>query len=199
MKMIPAIVATLALASGTAVGATEAEPEPTDPPVEPLAVYKDPVGDVPAGAPDLVSCAISEPWQSLVSFTFEFAAEPPLSYDVESMTTGEFWVGLTTNPAAVFPDDITHILGVHGATLEEEAVTGATLFDTSLAEGDPTFWRVVDVEVEGATLTLAVDRKLIGDPEDLYFLGLAAAEGQDGVDTCPDARELGPGRYQLGG
>jgi hypothetical protein len=146
-----------------------------------------------------VSVGLLRSWQSLVSFTFEFAAEPPLSYDVETMSTDELWVGLSTEPEAIFPDDVTHILGVHGATLEGEAVTGATLWDASLIEGDPVFWRVVDVEVEGSTLTLAVDRKLIGDPDPnkLHFVGMAFAG--DVGDFCPDVQELEPGRYQLGG
>ena len=200
VSRILAAAAALALASTSAVAATEVEPEPTDPPIVPLAIYEDPVGDVPGGeGPDFVSCSVSEPWQSLISFTFEFAAEPPLSYDLETMTTDELWVGLMTEPVAVFPDDVTHILGVHGATLEKEAVSGATLFDATRAEGDPVFWGVVDVEVEGATLTLAVDRKLVGDPEDLYFVGAVSAEGQEVGDFCPDVRELELGRYQLGG
>jgi hypothetical protein len=190
----------LVLVSASAVAASDAELEPTDPPIVPLATYEDPVGDVQGGrGPDIVSCSIAEPWQSLVSFTFEFASDPPLSYDVETMSTDELWVGLSTDPSAVFPDDITHILGVHGATLEEEAVAGATLWDASQIEGDPVFWRVVDVEVEGPTLTLAVDRKLVGDPDDLYFVGIASAEGQEVGDFCPDVQELEPGRYQLGG
>jgi hypothetical protein len=99
----------------------------------------------------------------------------------------------------VFPDDVTHLLGVHGATLEEEAVTGAAMWDATRTEGDPVFWRVVDVEIEGATLTLAVDRKLVGDPADLYFLGMASAAGQEVGDFCPDVEELESGRYRLGG
>jgi hypothetical protein len=200
VSRILAAAAALVLASASVVAATEVEPEPTDPPIVPLAIYEDPVGDVPGGeGPDFVSCSIAEPWQSLVSFTFEFAAEPPLSYDLETMSTDELWVGLTTDPAAVFPDDVTHLLAVHGATLEEEAVTGATLWDAALADGDPVFWGVVDVEVEGTTLTLTVDRKLVGDPDDLYFVGVASAEGQEVGDFCPDVQELEPGRYQLGG
>ncbi len=192
--------AALVLASATGVAAAEVEPEPTDAPIVPLAVYEDPVGDVPGGAgPDFLSCSIAEPWQSLVSFTFEFAAEPPLSYDVETMSTDELWVGLSADPAAVFPDDITHVLVVHGATLEQEAVSGAPLFDATLTEGDPVFWGVVDVEVEGTILTLTVDRKLVGDPDDLYFVGIASTEGQEGGDFCPDVQELERGRYQLGG
>ena len=200
ISRILTVAAALVLASATGVAAAEVEPEPTDAPTVPLAIYEDPVGDVPGGTgPDFVSCSIAEPWQSLVSFTFEFAAEPPLSYDVETMSTDELWVGLSTDPAAVFPDDITHLLGVHGATLEQEAVSGANLFDATLTESDPVFWGVVDVEVEGTILTLTVDRKLVGDPDDLYFVGIASTEGQEVGDFCPDVQELEPGRYQLGG
>ena len=190
----------LVLASASTMAGDETEPEPIDPPIVPLVVHADPVGDVPGGdGPDIVSCSLAEPWQSLISFTFEFAAEPPLSYDVETMSTDELWVGLFTDPAAVFPDDVTHLLAVHGATLEEEAVTGATLWDASQVEGDPVYWSVVDVEVEGPTLTLAVDRKLLGDadPDELYFVGMVSAG--DAGDFCPDVQELEPGRYRLGG
>ena len=194
---IAAVAATTLLAGTTVAGDDEAEP--TEPPLGPPVVYEDPAGDVPEGTPDIISCGVSEPWQSLVRFELEFASQPPLSYDLETWTTDELWVGLMTEPVAVFPDDVTHILGVHGATLEKEAVSGVTLFDATRAEGDPVFWGVVDVEVEGATLTLAVDRKLVGDPEDLYFVGAVSAEGQEVGEFCPDVRELELGRYQLGG
>ena len=197
---IPSIMAAMLLTSASAVTTTGAEPEPTDPPIVPLVTYEDPVGDVPGGeGPDFVSCSLSEPWQSLVSFSFEFASDPPLSYDLETMSTAELWVALATDPAAVVPEDATHLLGVHGATLEAEAVTGAALWDASQVEDDPVFWRVVDVEVEGATVTLAVDRKLVGDPDDLHFVGIVSAEGQEVGDFCPDVQELEPGRYQLDG
>jgi hypothetical protein len=191
---IPVVIATSILVSAAAVSASEAEPT-----AQPLARYEDPVGDVPDGfGPDFVACSVSEPWQSLVGFSFEFASEPPLGYDLETMTTDELWVGVTTEPDALFPDDFEYLLIVHGATLAEEAEAGASLFDTTQAEGDEVFWGVVDVHVDGATLTLTVDRKLVGDPEELYFLGLAVAEGQDDVDLCPDAqRGPGEGEFRL--
>ena len=123
----------LAIASMGAAVAADDPVVPTDPPVVPLAVYDDPVGDVPGGAgPDIVSCSFSEPWQSLVSFSFEFAEDPPLAHDPGSMSTDELWVGLTTAATAVFPEEATHLLAVHSATLEEEAATGGTLCFTFL-------------------------------------------------------------------
>jgi hypothetical protein len=186
----------LALVGGLSSVVVAQEAEPT---AEPLARYEDPVGDVPGGiGPDFVACSVSEPWESLVSFSFEFASEPPLGYDLETMTTDELWVGVTAEADALFPDDFKHLVIVHGATLAEGAESGVPLYDTTQAEGDEVFWGVVDVNVDGATLTLNVDRKLVGDPEELYFLGLVVAEGQDDADVCPDAqRGPGEGEFRL--
>jgi len=201
MRLIATVATTIMLCGATANGATDAEPEPTDPPLGPPVVYDDPVGDVEGEGPDFVSCAVSEPWQSLISFRFEFASEPPLGYDLETMTTDDLMVGVATEPDAVFPDGMQYILGVHGATLPEEAENGSPLYDTTQPEGDEVFWGVVDTDVDGPVLTLTIDRKLLGDPEALYFMAGAASEGQEGgdaYDACPD-EDLGPGEYVLVG
>lgn len=199
-RVIAAITAAAMFAGVAANAAVDAEPEPTDPPLGPPVVYDDPVGDVPGG-PDLVACGVSEPWQSLVSFRLEFAEEQLLSYDLETWTTDELMVGIATKPDAVFPDEVEYILGVHGATLETEVKTGSPLFDTNQPEGMEVFWGVVDADVDGPALTLSVDKKLLGDPDVLYFRAGAASEGQDeagGYDACPDEDE-GPGEYVLYG
>jgi len=199
--VIAATSAALALALATATTASEAEPEPTEPPLGPPLVYEDPRGDVAGTGPDLLACGVSEPWESLVSFTLEFASEPPLSYDLETMTTDDLWVALSTKPGPLFEGDMEYALIVHGATLPLEETTGSGLFDATASEGDEVFWRVVDVDVDGSTLTLAVDRKLVGDPDTIYFQVAVGSEGQDeasGYDMCPD-EEAGPGEYVLYG
>ena len=200
-KRIVAAITTAALVTGVATtAATDAEPEPTDPPLGPPVVYDDPIGDVPGG-PDFVSCGVSEPWQSLVRVRLEFAAEPPLSYDLETWTTDELMVGMATKPDAVFPDEMEYVLGVHGATLETEVQTGSPLVDTTQPQGMVVFWGVVDADVDGPVLTLTVDKKLLGDPDVLYFQAGAASEGREeagGYDVCPDEDE-GLGEYVLYG
>jgi len=195
------ILVAVAAAFLLAAPASAAELEPADPPLGPPVIYEDLVGDVDGEGPDFISCGASEPWGSLVSFRFEFASEPPLSYDLETSTTDEMMVGLATTPNAVFPDGLEYILGVHGATLSTETEIGSTLYDTTQPEGDEVFWRVVDVDVDGAVLTLTVDRKLLGDPEAIYFAAAVGSEGEDGTsshDMCPD-EEDGPGEYVLVG
>jgi hypothetical protein len=199
-KHLPLVVAAMLLGASAAV-ASDSGPEPTAEPLGSPVSYEDPAGDVAEGAPDIVACGVSEPWQSLVSFTIEFASEPPLSYDMETWTTDEVWLMLFTGPEAVIPDDIEYVMGVHGATLAEEEKRGSTLFDTTRPQGDEVFWGVVDAEVEGPVLTLAVDRKLVGDPEVIYFHAAATSEGQgeaNRYDACPDEEE-GPGEYVLVG
>jgi len=194
--LVSAMAATLLLAAPTV--AADDEAGPTGPPLGPPAVYEDPAGDVPEGAPDLISCGVSEPWESLVRFELEFATDPPLSYDVETWTTDELWVMVATEPGAAMPEDLEYALIVHGATLSEAAETGSGLFDATAAEGEEVFWNVVDVEVDGPTIALSVDRKLLGDPDSFAFFAMVATEGTDEHDSCPD-EEVGPGAYELFG
>jgi hypothetical protein len=161
--------------------------------------YEDPVGDVPGGVgPDIVAVTISEPWESLVSFEVEFATAPPITYDLETMTTDQLTIGLSSRPETVAFEEFEYMLMVHGATLAEEAEIGAALYDSTQPEGDEVFWRVVDVAVDGPTVTLTFDWKLVGDPDTLAFFVGASSEGQtetDVYDVCPDEDQM-PGIYQ---
>jgi hypothetical protein len=198
-----AVIVASAVVAGAASAAAEGESEPTPPPLGPPVTYEDPAGDVEDGVPDLLSCAVSEPWESLLSFRLEFASEPPLSYDMDTMTTDELWLMLLSGPEVDpmnDPDGIKYAMIVHGATLPGEEETGSGLFDTTQPEGQEVFWRVVDVDVEGSVLTLSIDRKLVGDPEVVYFVAGVTSEGQEegGYDACPDL-DTGPGEYELFG
>lgn len=201
MRPVAVAVTTLFLSVVTTVAVTGLEPEPTPPPLGPPVIHQDPVGDVLGGSgPDFVACGASEPFESLVSFTFEFAAAPPLSYDLETWSTDELFVAVSPRADADFDEgDFEYALIVHGATLPSDAETGAGLYDSTRAVGDEVFWRVVDVAVDGSTLTLSVDRKLIGDPETVYFMAGASSEGQEETtiyDICPDDG-VGPLEYEL--
>jgi hypothetical protein len=160
--------------------------------------YRDPVGDVLGGVgPDIVAVTISEPWESLISFEVEFATDPPITYDLETMTTDQLTIGLSSRSDTVAFEEFEYMLMVHGATLVEEAEIGAALYDSTQPEGDEVFWRVVDVAVDGPTVTLTFDWKLVGDPDTLAFFVGASTEGpteMDVYDVCPDEDRL-PGIY----
>jgi hypothetical protein len=178
------------------IAAQDGEPIPT--PIGTPLTVADPMGDVPEGEPDIVAVTVSEPWQSLVSVSVEFAAEPALGYDLEKMLTDELWVGLATTPEATAVEEFEYLLAVHGATLSSEVETGAAMFDTTRPAGDEVLWRVVDVEVDGPSITLFVDRKLVGDPDELYFFAAVSTDGEPGYDICPDEDDL-PGEYPMSG
>jgi hypothetical protein len=193
---IPVVAIALVLGCAGSILAQEEEPIPA--PVGPPLTVEDPVGDVPEGEPDIVAVTVSEPWQSLVSISVEFAAGSSLGYDLETMLTDELWVGLATTPEATAIEEFEYLLGVHGATLSSEVETGAALFDTTRPAGEEVLWRVVDVEVDGGTVTLSVDRKLVGDPDELYFFAAVSTDGEPGYDICPEEDEL-PGEYSMAG
>ena len=173
------------------------EPEATTTPIGMPARYEDPAGDVPGGAgPDIVAVTVSQPEGPLVSLSVELASEPPLGYDLESWTTDMIWIGLDTQPVTDIEQGSEYVIGVHGADLQEAAETGAHLYDSS-GDGSALFWRVVDVAVDGPTVTLTVDRKLIGDPDVMSFFVATIIEGEEEAsqaDVCPDEP---PGEHTL--
>ena len=193
------VAATLLLAAP--VIAADVEAEPTEPPLGPPVVYEDPAGDVAEGVPDIISCGVSEPFESLVRFELEFTSDPPLSYDLETSTTDELWLVVTSRPDPVMPDDLEYALILHGATLPQAVESGSGLYDTTAEPGKEVFWGVVDVAVDGPKLALSVDRKLIGDPDELAFFAWSGQEGEGEAassDSCPD-EEAGAGTYTLVG
>lgn len=203
--VVSILVATLLMVGTTVMGASAHEQEG---PVHRLAVpvvSEDPVGDVPGGeGPDFESCGVSQPASitgSLLRFSFEFVSDPPLAADLETWSTDELSLGVAVEPDAVFPDDAKYGIIVHGVTLPQEADTGAPLVVGLMEEEYDVFERVVDVAVDGSTVTLSVDRKPLGDPEAVYFFAAVSVEGQAGStqsDVCPD-EDKGPGEYSLFG
>jgi hypothetical protein len=193
--IIPAMVIALALAGGGVVSATEPDEGQR---------IDDPVGDATGTAPDIVACTISEPDGPLVSIDVEFASEPPISTDMETYTDVIF-IDLAVDPEGDMEtleearDETDFIIGTHAVTLPEALERGGHMYPT--AEGSELYWNVVDVAVEGPTITFSVDRKLLGDPDVISWHVLATVErGEDAEvseesgDECPnDSR----GTYEL--
>jgi len=153
--------------------------------------YEDPVGDVTGGVgPDIVAVTISEPWESLVSFEVEFATDPSITYDLETMATDSLAIGLSSRPDARVFDEFEYMLMVHGATLPQELEIGSALYDSTQPVGDEVFWRVVDVAVDGPTVTLTFDWKLVGDPDTLAFFVAGDGRGRRLPRGGPASRYL---------
>lgn len=164
--------------------------------------YQDPVGDATGAAPDIVTVTIEDSEDiPVVSISVEFASEPPLDTDEETWTDIVF-IGLVTDPetgpdgqpvsrVAIVDSDADYTIGAHGVTLPDYLEAGGHLV---VFEGDgDLYWFVVDVAVDGPTVTWVLDRKLIGDPEVLAFGVLAGVERDDATeeeyDVFPDEGE----------
>lgn len=206
-KTVVSVVTTSLLVSGLL--GTAAAAEPTSSPGQALETsgfavrYEDAVGDVPEGAgPDIVAITVDQPSASLVRFSVEFASDPPLTYDLATMTTDQLEVGLATEPDADIPGGYERAIIVHGATLPSAVETGANMYDETRMAGDEVLWGVVDVAVDGRIVTLTVERDLLGDSAQLAFFAVAMSEGPEGpaagdapvYDVCPDEDGL-PGLY----
>jgi hypothetical protein len=195
-----AIATCLALAGGPVAAQS---PAPARLATPALVRYEDPVGDAAGGlGPDIVAVTLSQPEPGSVSIAVEFAAEPPLTYDLEAGWTDMLMVLGSTRPEGVVasPTDGVEsdfVTGLHGANLEESVEQGAPLNVTGQTEP-----ATADVTVAGNTVTLTLGRQSLGDPERITFLmwvfrewvsdaGTGGDEGTGG-DAFPDNPEAGP-------
>lgn len=196
IRIITAVIAALVLAGSTPATAIGTEPDTT------LATpgrLEDPDGDAVGGAPDIVAVTVSEPEDGpLVAVSVEFASEPPLGTDMATYTDVVF-VDLICDPEETLTvglegqSETDYIFGTHGVTLERDVAEGSHLF-VAHDEGH-LIWHVVDVDVEGSTVTWTIDRSLLGDPDVLSWVVLVGVEREEGTteegaeeeyDTCPD-------------
>lgn len=176
---IVAAAMSLALAGSSAVFASERT--------------EDPRGDVIGDAPDIVAVTFSQPEdEPRVSLSIEFAGDPPLETDMETYTDVVF-IYLDVDPQAVSTiqfdteDEYDYIIGTHAVQLPIFVGSGGMLYETTgLGQVHE---NVVDVEVDGATVTWTVDRELIGDPDIISWAVLAGVEIEDTAETSEDTAE----------
>lgn len=164
-----------------------------------LVRYEDPVGDTQDGiGPDIVAVTVSQPDPASVSISVEFAAAPPLGYDVAAGWTDMLMVMIATSPEGVVAlpgGGVTadFFTGLHGANLQEMVEQGAPL---SVAGTEEIEMGAVRVTVDGATTTLTLTRESLGDPERIFFAMGTAQEGPGdqptGGDAFPDSPGEGP-------
>lgn len=195
MWAITAVIAVLALPGSASVCAVENEA--TTLPGDQPSRFEDPVGDAVGAAPDIVAVTVSEPDAGpVVAISVEFASEPPLRTDMETYTDVIF-IGLSSDPDAELTvklqseGETDYVVGTHAVTLPGELESGGNLY---VAEGmSEVYWHVVDVSLDGSTVTWMVDRKLIGDPDVLSWAVLVGVEREDATeeeyDACPDVGE----------
>ena len=168
---VPMVVALSLASAGVSLGAER---------------YEDPAGDAIGDAPDIVAIEIDEPEGSVLRFSVVFASEPLLAADEAG--TDILWLALDTDPEVTFPELDGFSITALGATVSRDQTMGGHL----LAGGE-LYWHVVDVATDGPIVTFRLDRKLLGDPVDLW-LRVYSAVLQDSlyteqVDHYPDEGE----------
>lgn len=157
---------------------------------------EDAVRDAVGGAPDIVAVTVSEPDHGpLIAVSVEFADDPPLDTDWENYTDVVFIdlacdpeVALLVEDSNAADDPTDYIFGAAAVQLPEYLESGGHLY-VSAGLSD-VYYHVVDVEIDGKTVTWTVDRKLLGDPDVLSWVVLAGIDQeeppQDAYDLCPD-------------
>jgi len=163
--------------------------------------FEDAVGDVSGDAPDIVAVTVIEPeWEPTISFEIELAPERPFGTDMETWTDTIF-IEMKAEPTVDERGILTggYTTGTHGVTLPIQEQTGAFL----VTENDM-YYYVVDVDSAGPVLTFTVDRKLIGNPLDVYFQVLVGTEregseegGEMEGDVYPELDQP-PAHYRIG-
>lgn len=177
--------ADIGLLAGCAGGAS---PSPSASPA--IVRFGDPVGDTKGGVgPDIVAVTVSQPDAATVRFSIEFAVAPPLGIDTAAGSTDTLMVFMGTQPDTATTLKNLFVMGLHGATIQDEAANGAHL-SVPPDESRTLRERVVKVTVDGATVTMTLTREILGNPAKLYFMVGVGREGPadqtSGGDTCPD-------------
>jgi len=133
--------------------------------------FDDPRGDASPG-PDIVGVTLSSTDETM-AIAVELAAAPPLGYDEEAGYTDMLLVGIHTDDD-VAQEDVEFWTGVHGVDLTEAMVVAA----------EPR-GRVgtADVRVEGAEITLELERALLDDPAEV---AVSVAVAREYVDAAED-------------
>lgn len=158
--------------------------------------FTDPRGDAGEG-PDITAVTLSHTDTEL-AIAVEFASVPPLAWDQAERYTDMLLIGIHTDDDLT-RRDVEFFTGVHAVDMSRAPVVrgGAP------AEGaGSTQVGTAEVAVDGATVTLRIERRLLGDPESVAIDVAAGREGAEegaaggGADSAPAA---GPHRYALEG
>jgi hypothetical protein len=171
-----------------------------NPPVTPHAAstYPDRVGDVAPGAgPDIASISLSNT-RTTVTFRVRFASAPPLRLSTRANWVDMLLIGIDVPPIGPPPvapggewRGANFFLGTHGPSKAGKLVR---LGDGNSLRPPATF----KIATDGATLTFAIPRRALGNPNWFVFSAAAARELQQetggGLDLAP-AR--GTYRYTL--
>ncbi len=151
--------------------------------------FTDPRGDAGGNGPDITAVTLSHT-DAVLTIAVDFASAPPLGYDKREQYTDVLLIGIHTD-ANLSQNDVEFWTGVHGVDLAHAIVV----------RGAPTRGIVgtADVAVAGTTVTIKIQRALLGDPSEVAVMVAAGRESVNeqaggGGDMAPAS---GAFSYQL--
>lgn len=153
--------------------------------------FTDPRGDAGAG-PDVTAVTLSHT-DAVLTIAVHFASAPPLGYDEDEQYTDVLLIGIHSDDD-LSRDDVEFWTGVHGVDLTRGMVVRGGVNRGIVGRAD--------VAVEGATVTLEVERAVLEDPDEI---AVTIAAGREYVDEEAGGGEgdlapaSGPHRYRLTG
>lgn len=157
--------------------------------------FTDPRGDAGGDGPDITAVTLSHT-DAVLTIAVDFASTPPLGWNEGEQYTDMLLIGIHTDDD-LGRDDVEFWTGVHGVDLTRAPIVGGASRGPSRPIG------TADVAVEGATLTLVIERTVLDDPDEVAVAVAAAREyvdeeaaGGGGGDFAPAA---GPYGYALTG
>lgn len=141
--------------------------------------FTDPRGDV-GDAPDVTAVTLSHDDRA-VAIAVDFGSAPPLGYDEDY--TDMLLVGIHTDED-LSRSDVEFWTGVHGVDLDRGLVVAAAGADSQVVG-------YADVTVEGTSVTLEIERALLGDPDEIAVAVAAGREYLDG-EEMPGEGDFAP-------
>ena len=178
MRIVAILIAALFALPATALGSDR---------------FTDLKGDAPGSGPDVTAVTLSHT-DTALTIAVEFAKAPPLAFDEDEHYTDMLLIGIHTDDD-LGRADVEFYTGAHGVDLTRAPVVRAGIESPRAQVG------TAALAVDGATLSLTVERSLLDDPEEV---AVAVAAGREYVDEDAagaggdEAPATGAFRYSLG-
>lgn len=177
MRIVAILIAALFALPATALGSDR---------------FTDPKGDAPGSGPDITAVTLSHT-DTALTIAVEFANAPPLAFDEDEHYTDMLLIGIHTDDD-LGRTDVEFYTGAHGVDLTRAPVVRAGIESPRAQVG------TAALAVDGATLSLTVERSLLDDPEEI---AVSVAAGREYVDEDAaggggdEAPATGAFRYSL--
>ena len=155
--------------------------------------FTDARGDAGDVGPDVTAVTLSHT-DTALTIAVEFVDAPPLAFDEAEAYTDMLLIGIHTDDD-LGRGDVEFYTGAHGIDLTRAPVVRAGIETPRAQVG------TAQVEVDGSTLEVTVERSLLDDPEEVAVSVAAGREyvAEDAAGNGDEAPATGAFRHSLAG